>query len=56
MLPSDDLEALAAEVRKQIQSNNNFLERVLDEDYDDEDGVGDEEPVADEDIEEFEEL
>jgi len=36
-LESDDLEELTSEVRRLIESNRVFLERVNDEDYEDED-------------------
>ena len=46
-LESDDLEELTNEVRRLIESNRVFLERVNDEDYEDEDEAGsDPEPTA----------
>jgi len=46
-LESDDLEELTNEVRRLIESNRVFLERVNDEDYEDEDEAeSDPEPTA----------
>ncbi|MBJ6727074.1 hypothetical protein [Geomesophilobacter sediminis] len=55
----DDLEELTKEIRRQIESNRQFLKRVSDEDFDDEPEAGGDEEVAeetDEDPEDFEEL
>lgn len=51
-LESDDLEELTNEIRRLIESNRQFLERVGDEDYEDEDREGDPEQGS----EEYEEL
>lgn len=53
-LENDDLEELANEIRRLIESNREFLERAGDEDYEDEDGEGDSAP--EQGAEEFEEL
>lgn len=55
-LGHDDLDELANEVRRLIESNKAFLERVTDEDYDDEEEA---EPAAEEggeEPEDYEEL
>lgn len=54
----EDLDELAGEIRRLIESNKEFLKRVVDEDYDDEEeGDEDEAETPDEeDVEEFEEL
>ncbi|QWV92722.1 hypothetical protein KP004_16290 [Geomonas oryzisoli] len=51
----EDLDELAGEIRRLIESNKEFLKRVVDEDYDDEDEAEDDEETP-EDPEEFEEL
>jgi hypothetical protein len=53
-IEDDDLEALADEVRRLIESNKQFLARVNDEEYEDEEDeeAGEGEP----DSEDFEEL
>lgn len=51
----EDLDELAGEIRRLIESNKEFLKRVSDEDYEDEeDGEAEEEEAEDPD--EFEEL
>jgi len=52
----DEVEELAKEIRKLIESNKQFLERVYDEEYDDDDDEAEEAPAEDEDSEDFEEL
>ncbi|ACH40394.1 hypothetical protein Gbem_3399 [Citrifermentans bemidjiense Bem] len=54
-LGHDDLDELANEVRRLIESNKAFLERVTDEDYDDEEEA---EPATEEGAElvDYEEL
>lgn len=50
----DDLDELTGEIRRLIESNKAFLERVCDEDYDDEDEAETEdEPESAEDFEEL---
>ena len=49
----DDLEELTQEIRKLIEGNKAFLDRVVDEDFDD---LDEEEPSDAEAEEEFEEL
>lgn len=51
----EDLDELAGEIRRLIESNKEFLKRVVDEDYDDEEEL-DEDSETPEDPEEFEEL
>ncbi|GFO66245.1 hypothetical protein M1B72_03650 [Geomonas paludis] len=51
----EDLDELAGEIRRLIESNKEFLKRVVEEDYDDEDEVDGEEETP-EDPEDFEEL
>ncbi|MBJ6752144.1 hypothetical protein [Geomonas anaerohicana] len=51
----EDLDELAGEIRRLIESNKEFLKRVVEEDYDDEDEADGEEETP-EDPEEFEEL
>ncbi|HJV64676.1 MAG TPA: hypothetical protein VJ550_02965 [Geomonas sp.] len=52
----DELETLASEIQRLIKSNNDFLERVNDDEYD-ADGEAEESPSdSDEELEEFEEL
>jgi len=54
-LENDDLEELTSEVRRLIESNRVFLERVNDEDYEDEDeAASDPEPASEAD--DYEEL
>jgi len=56
-LEHDDLDELAGEIRRLIESNKVFLERVNDEDYEDEDEAdSDPETEPESDPEEFEEL
>jgi hypothetical protein len=55
-LEGDELEELANEIRKLIESNKAFLERVTDEDYDDEEQAGEADLEAEAEPEEFEEL
>lgn len=45
-LESDDLEELTKEIRKLIESNRLFLERVGDEEYDEEEEEAGPEPAA----------
>jgi len=54
-LAHEDLDELAGEIRRLIESNKEFLKRVVDEEYDDEDEL-DEDGEAPEDAEDFEEL
>ena len=49
-----EIEELAKEIRRLIESNRQFLERVNDEDFDDEDEAA--EPEPGEDVEDYEEL
>ncbi|WP_224983446.1 hypothetical protein [Geomonas agri] len=51
----EDLDELAGEIRRLIESNKEFLKRVVEEDYDDEDEADGEEETP-EDPEDFEEL
>lgn len=51
-LENDDLEELANEIRRLIESNREFLERAGDEDYEDEEG----DSAPEQGAEEFEEL
>lgn len=54
---SDEVEELAKEIRRIIESNKQFLERVNDEDYDEEDELEDDEEAGpDSEDEGFEEL
>lgn len=54
---SDEVEELAKEIRRIIESNKQFLERVNDEDYDEEDDLEDDgEAEPDSEDEGFEEL
>lgn len=56
-LEHDDLDVLAGEIRRLIESNKVFLERVNDEDYEDEDEAdSDQEAEPESDPEAFEEL
>jgi len=55
-MEGDELEELANEIRKLIESNKAFLERVTDEDYDDEEQAGEADLEAEAEPEEFEEL
>lgn len=56
-LEHDDLDELAGEIRRLIESNKVFLERVNDEDYEDEDEAdSDQEAEPESDPEAFEEL
>lgn len=54
-LGHDDLDELANEVRRLIESNKAFLERVTDEDYDDEEEA-EPAPEEGEEPEDYEEL
>lgn len=54
-LEHDDLDELAGEIRRLIESNKVFLERVNDEDYEDE-ADSDADPESESDPEDFEEL
>ena len=51
----EDLDELAGEIRRLIESNKEFLKRVVEEDYDDGDEADGEEETP-EDPEDFEEL
>ncbi|MBU5615277.1 hypothetical protein [Geomonas azotofigens] len=51
----EDLDELAGEIRRLIESNKEFLKRVVEEDYDDEE-EGDGEEENPEESEDFEEL
>ncbi|MBJ6802402.1 hypothetical protein [Geomonas propionica] len=51
----EDLDELAGEIRKLIESNKEFLKRVVDEDYDDDEEADGEEETP-EDPEDYEEL
>ena len=53
-LEGDELQELASEIRRLIESNKAFLERVSDEAYEDEDEGG--EPVPEPAPDDFEEL
>ena len=56
-LEHDELEELTSEIRRVIESNKAFLERVNDEEYEDEDEGEEAEPgAAEQDPEDFEEL
>jgi hypothetical protein len=56
-LEHDELEELTSEIRRVIESNKAFLERVNDEEYEDEDeGEETESGAAEQDPEDFEEL
>ena len=56
-LEHDELEELTSEIRRVIESNKAFLERVNDEEYEDEDeGEEAESGAAEPDPEDFEEL
>ena len=50
---ADDLEELSREIRRLIESNRLFLERVNDEDYDDEEEAPEAEPEPGEEYEEL---
>lgn len=50
----DKIEELAKEIRRLIESNRQFLARVNDEEFGDEDDAA--EPETDEDAEDYEEL
>ena len=54
-LEHDELEELTSEIRRVIESNKAFLERVNDEEYEDE-GEEAESEAAEQDPEDFEEL
>jgi len=53
---ADDVEELAKEIRRLIESNRAFLERVNDEEYEDEDAESGDESVPDPGAEDYEEL
>uniref|UniRef100_C6E5G0 Uncharacterized protein n=1 Tax=Geobacter sp. (strain M21) TaxID=443144 RepID=C6E5G0_GEOSM len=55
-LGHDDLDELANEVRRLIESNKAFLERVTDEDYDDEEEAEAATEEGAEEPEDYEEL
>jgi hypothetical protein len=55
-LGHDDLDELADEVRRLIESNKAFLERVTDEDYDDEEEAEPATEEGGEEPEDYEEL
>lgn len=55
-LGHDDLDELANEVRRLIESNKAFLERVTDEDYDDEEEAETATEEGAEEPEDYEEL
>lgn len=52
----DEIEELAKEIRRLIESNRQFLDRVNDEDFDDEEPAEDTETEGEGDPEDFEEL
>ncbi|QXE90643.1 hypothetical protein [Geomonas subterranea] len=52
----EDLDELAGEIRRLIESNKEFLKRVVEEDYDDDEEEADDEEENPEDPEDFEEL
>jgi hypothetical protein len=56
VIENDDLEELASEIRRLIESNKVFLERVNDEEYEDESEETDADADAEEDLEDYEEL
>ncbi|HML77065.1 hypothetical protein [Geobacter sulfurreducens] len=51
----DDLESLSREIRKIIDTNRQFLDRIMDDDFEPDGDVA-EEPPGEETEEEFEEL
>jgi cell pole-organizing protein PopZ len=54
-LEADDLEELTGEIRRIIESNKDFLKRLNDDEYEDDDGDGDgADPAAD--LDDYEEL
>lgn len=55
-LESDDLEELTNEIRRLIESNKAFLERVGDDEYDGDDEGEEADPETEEDADDFEEL
>ena len=55
-LEGDDLEELTNEIRRLIESNKLFLERVSDEEYDDEDEDEDDKAGPEPESEDYEEL
>lgn len=56
-LESDDLEELTKEIRRLIESNKAFLERVGDEAYEDSDDEGEQvDPEAESEPDDYEEL
>lgn len=55
-LENDDLEELTNEIRRLIESNKVFLERVSDEEYEDEDEEAGTEPEAEAGPDDYEEL
>ena len=55
-MEGDDLEELTREIRRLIESNRQFLERVSDEAYEDGDGEADPAPEPDSEAQVYEEL
>lgn len=55
-LESDDLEELTNEIRRLIESNKVFLERVSDEEYEDEDEEAEADSAPDAEPDDYEEL
>jgi hypothetical protein len=55
-LESDDLEELTSEIRRLIDSNRLFLERVGDEEYDDEEEAEESDPEPEAGADDYEEL
>jgi hypothetical protein len=55
-LANDDLEELTKEIRRLIESNKQFLERVGDEEYEEEGGEADPDPEAEPGADDYEEL
>lgn len=55
-LESDDLEELTNEIRRLIESNKLFLERVSDEEYEDEDEGAEADSASEAEPDDYEEL
>lgn len=55
-LESDDLEELTNEIRRLIESNKLFLERVSDEEYEDEDEEAEADSAPEAEPDDYEEL